>query len=79
MKLLLKSLEILGSPDDVIKLIEVVLRNRSYYVSVDSEISLLCDLLLGTVQGSILGPVLCAIFVSPLTGLVFLLKFADDN
>jgi hypothetical protein len=35
--------------------------------------------LLGTVQGSILGPVLYAIFVSPLSEIEFLLNFADYN
>ena len=36
-----------------------------------------CDV--GTVQGSILGPVLCAIFVSPLSDLENLTLFANDN
>ena len=37
------------------------------------------DLLLGTVQGSILGPELYAIFVSPLFDLEELFAFADDT
>jgi hypothetical protein len=45
---------------------------------VDGQISILYDLRLGNVQGSILGPVLYAIFVSPLAVLVFLLIFVDD-
>jgi hypothetical protein len=61
----------------VIEVIEVWFRSRSYYVSVDSKISILDDLLLGTVQGSILSHVLYAIFVSPLADLAFLLKFTD--
>ena len=77
--LLLKRLKIIGLPDDVVDLIEVWLRNRSFYVSVDGENSILYDLLLGTVQGSILGPVLYAIYISPLFDLEFLLTFADDN
>jgi hypothetical protein len=37
------------------------------------------DLLLGTVQGSVLGPVLYAIFVSPLFDITPVLSFADDS
>ena len=37
------------------------------------------DVLLGTVQGSVLGPVLYAIFISPLFDLEDLSAFADDN
>ena len=40
---------------------------------------LLYDLLLGTVQGLVLGPVLYAIFISPLFDLEDLSAFADDN
>jgi hypothetical protein len=32
-----------------------------------------------TFQGSILGPILCAIFVSPVFDVEFMLAFADDN
>jgi hypothetical protein len=37
------------------------------------------DLLLGTFQGSILGPVLYAIFVPPLFDFEDFLAFAEDN
>ena len=77
--LLLKRLKIIGLPDDVISLIEVWLKNRSFYVSLDGENSILFDLLLGTVQGSILGPILYALYISPLFDLEFMLTFADDN
>lgn len=77
--LLIKRLKIIGLPSDVIDLIKVWLNNRSYYVSVDGENSVMYDLLLGTVQGSILGPILYAIFVSPLLELELILAFADDN
>jgi hypothetical protein len=56
--LLVKRLRIIGLPDDVVDLIKVWLMNRFYYVSIDGKNSVLFDLLLGTVQGSILGPVL---------------------
>ena len=48
-------------------------------MSLDSGNSVLHDLLLGTVQGSILGPVLYAMFVSPLFDIVPMLAFADDS
>ena len=78
-KLLLKRLRIIGLPSDVVDLIRVWLENRSFYVSIDGKNSVLFDLLLGTVQGSVLGPVLYAIFVSPLFDLVPVLSFADDS
>ena len=69
----------MGMPGDMIDLINVWLNERMYYVSIDGVNSVLFDLLLGTVQGSILGPVLYAIFVSPLFDLEFMLAFADGN
>jgi hypothetical protein len=77
-KLLIKRLNIFGLPTDVIDLIEVWLRDRMYYVSLDGQNSVLFDLLLGTVQGSILGPFLYAIFVSPIFDNEFMFAFADD-
>ena len=77
--LLLKRLTIIGLPCDVINLISVWLKERSYYVSIDGINSVMFDLLLETVQGSILGPVLYAIFVSPIFDIDFALAFADDN
>ena len=70
---------IMGLPDDVIDLISVWLRNRLFYVTIDGINSTMFDLLLGTVQGSILGPVLYAIFMSPLFDIADLLSFADDT
>ena len=49
-----------------IKLIREWLSNRSYYVQVGEECSVLFDSDTGTIQGSVLGPVLYALFVSPL-------------
>jgi hypothetical protein len=77
--LLLKRMSIIGLPHDVIELVRVWLTNRSYYVSVGGGNSCFFDLLLGTVQGSVLGPVLYAIFVSPLFDIVPVLSFADDS
>jgi hypothetical protein len=47
-------------------------------VSINGDHSTLYNLLLGTVQGSILGPILYAIFVAPLFDIEYLEGFADD-
>jgi hypothetical protein len=57
----------------------VWLRGRSYYVSIDGCNSIILDLRLGTVQGSILGPVLYALFVSPLFEIEDFSAYADDT
>ena len=72
-------MKIMGLPDDLLDLINVWLRDRSYYVCVNGQNSTLYDLLLGTVQGSVLGTVLYAIFISPLFDIEDLSAFADDN
>jgi hypothetical protein len=77
--LLLKRLRIVSLPNDLIELISLWLKDRSFYVSLDGNNSVLWDLLLGTVQGSVLGPVLYAIFVSPLFDIIPVLSFADDS
>ena len=77
--LLVKRLNILGLPGDVVDLIKVWLENRSFYVSIDGMNSIMMELVRGTVQGSILGPILYAIFVTPLFDLHNLTNFADDN
>ena len=78
-KLLLKRLRLLGLPDDIISLVGNWLSLRFYYVSVGGRCSIIHSLNVGTVQGSILGPILYAIFVSPLFDLAKMTKFADDN
>ena len=65
-ELLLKRLRILGLPKDLIKLIQIWLTDRKFYVEIDGLCSMLLESDTGTVQGSVLGPILYAIFVSPL-------------
>jgi hypothetical protein len=77
--ILLKRLRILGLPMDIIDLIKVWLQNRMYYLSVDGVNSRIYDLLLGIVQGFILGPILYAIFISPVFEIESLFAFADDK
>ena len=77
--LLIKRLIIIGIPDDIISLISVWLKNRTFYVMVGNDSSEVHLLDAGTVQGSILGPILYAIFVSPMFDLAKMTLFADDN
>ena len=78
-ELLLKRLEVMGLPRDIITLLSEWLRNRYFYVSIDGENSYMHHSEVGTVQGSILGPILYALFVSPLFDLAGMTMFADDN
>ena len=77
--LLLKRLTIIGLPNDVINLISIWLKDRLCYVNLKNSNSFIFASLFGTVQGSILGPILYAIFVSPLFDIEKLSNFADDN
>ena len=72
-------MRISGLPDDVVRLVEIWLTDRKYYVSVNGKHSFIRLSELGTVQGSILGPFLYALFVSPLFDLTPLTAFADDK
>ena len=78
-KLLFNRLVIIGFPKDVVKLIEVWLTDRKLYVELNGMSSCLYDCDDGTVQGLVLGPILYAIFVSPLFDLTPGTNFADDN
>ena len=78
-ELLLKRLKIMGLPPDIINLLNKWLNNQFFYVSVGDGNSFVYGTSVGTVQGSILGPVLYALFVSPLLDLEKIILFADDN
>ena len=78
-KLLIKRLKIIGLPNDVVELIEIWLKNRMFYVSVEGQCSYIKLSETGTIQGSRLGPILYAIFVSPLFDLEKMSNYADDN
>jgi hypothetical protein len=77
--LLMERLRVIGLPDDVLDLIHVWLKDRYFYVQLGDLNSVLHDINSGTIQGSILGPILYAIYVSPLFDLTDLSNFADDN
>ena len=78
-ELLVKRLRIMGMPNDLIKLIREWLVGRTFYVQVGDDTSALFDSDIGTIQGSVLGPILYALFVSPLFDLADITNFADDN
>ena len=77
--LLLKRLKIIGLPPDIIKLIKIWLENRYFYVNIGNDNSYMTSSNAGTVQGSTLGPILYAIYVSPLFDLEKITNYADDN
>ena len=78
-ELLIKRLVILGLPDDMVQLIRVWLKERFFYVCVNGSESTVKVTWYGIVQGSVLGPVLYAIFISPLFDVENLTCFADDK
>ena len=77
--LLLKRLRTMGITEDITHLLESWLKNRLCYVEVRDSCSQYYDSNSGTVQGSILGPVLFSLFVSPLLEKEDLISYADDS
>ena len=78
-ELLMKRLRIIGLPNDLINLIQIWLSDRTYYVTAKGTNSFIRLTNIGTIQGSILGPLLYAIYVAPLQDLYEITMFADDN
>ena len=77
--LLMKRLRIMGIPGDLLQLLEVWLRQRSFYVEANGQNSTILENDVGTIQGSILGPILYALFIRPLYKITKVTTFADDN
>ena len=78
--LLERRMRIMGLPDQIVKVIMSWLKGRTFYCEFGGEVSSLYETNEGTVQGSILGPILFAIFMSPLGDIIDdLITFADDN
>jgi hypothetical protein len=79
LELLIKRLKIIALPFDLIQLIETWLSHRKFYVNISKSCLAIHYSNTGTIQGSLLGPVLYAIFVSPIFNLSKITNFADDN
>ena len=77
--LLFKRLEIFGLPEDVRLLIENWLEERLFYVECAGSSSTIHEDKSGTIQGSVLGPVLFCLFIRPLFEIEDLTTYADDN
>lgn len=78
-ELLMKRLEKIGIPGDILKILESWLTDRTAYVEVSGICSSYFRVNYGTVQGSILGPVLFNLFIGPLIRAEKILAYADDN
>jgi hypothetical protein len=74
--LLLVRLRKMGLPIDMIKLLESWLKDRQSYFEVRNCCS---QYFVGTVQGSILGPILFSLFISPLLEKEDLVSYVDDS
>ena len=77
--LLIERLLIMGLPCKIVSLIKSWLLNRYMYVEVNNSCSMFTEILAGTLQGSCLGPVLFALFISPVYEIVNCFTYADDN
>jgi len=77
--LLLVRLRKMGLPTDVITLLGSWLKDRQCYVEVRNSCSQYFDSDVGTVHGSIHGPVLFSLFVSPLLEKEDVISYADDS
>ena len=75
----MERLRVAGLPDDILALIRIWLKERFFYVTVNGIDSYIKCSWNGIIQGSILGPVLYAVFISPLFDIEKLTCYADDK
>ena len=78
-ELLFERMKIFGIPNDVMQLIKAWLNERLFYVECGGATSSIYEDNHGTIQGSVLGPVLFCLFIRPLLEIEELTTFADDN
>jgi len=78
-ELLISRMVSTGIPVDITNLVKTWLTEREAYVEVNGETSYFFKVKKGTVQGSILGPVLFAIFVKNVFEIEPVTIYADDN
>jgi hypothetical protein len=77
--LLFTRLETMGIPQDVVEILKDWLSDRQSYVEVRGNSSYMKISDCGTVQGSVLGPVLFSIFIRPIYDIEDITTYADDN
>ena len=78
-RLAIQLYKIYNATEDVISLVETWLTERFFYVEIDNVTSPLMVTWFGIIQGSILGPILYAIFISPLFDIEKVTFYADDG
>ena len=78
-ELLFERMQIMGIPDDIVTLLKDWLNDRKFYVDINGNHSTLQSDNYGTIQGSVLGPILFSIFIRPIYDLEDLITYADDN
>jgi exonuclease III len=77
--LLIERLNTMGMPGDLVRVLSSWLTDRAAYVEVDGECSEYYLVQEGTVQGSVLGPVLFNLFIRPLLETATSPAYADDS
>jgi hypothetical protein len=77
--LLFQRIKIMGIPDDMTELLEDWLSKRQSYVEVRGKTSYMNNSDSGTVQGSVLGPVLFSIFIRPIYDIEEITTYAENN
>lgn len=69
----------IGLPNELCQTINDWLSGRLSYVEYGQHSSNIYEVKTGTVQGSIMGPMLFSLFISPIFDLIDILAYADDN
>lgn len=70
-----------GFPDQLVTLIYDFMENRTQFIQIGAETSYIQDVPAGCVQGSVLGPVIFALCMSPLEEMISseIVSYADDS
>ena len=78
-KRLFKTLQKIGIPNELVMVLQNWLTGRRFYTEVNGICSVFSKIFCGTLQGSVLGPVLFALFISPIYDVCEMFTYADDN
>ena len=77
--LLFERMKMIGIQPSILNIVKDWLNLRNGYVECNGKTSNIFELNYGTLQGSVLGPILFALFFRPIFELLDLFTFADDN